>query len=68
MNEEKYIELFLNEVSSNNTNYVKAKNCYLVAIKMILEELEHHYKGNSAIDGEKFWNNQLKKYQNDKIG
>jgi hypothetical protein len=67
-NREKMIELFLNEVSSQNTNFVKAKNCYLLGIKMILEELEHHYKGNSAIDGEKYWKNQLKKYENDKIG
>lgn len=64
-NREKYIELFLNEIAKVGTDYQKAKKCYLIASKMILEELDTQFQGFASADREQFWNNEVKKYEND---
>jgi hypothetical protein len=64
-NREKYIELFLNEVAKVGTDYQKAKKCYAIAGKMILEELDTQFQGFACSDREQFWINEVKKYEND---
>jgi len=62
---EKYIEQYLNIVSSENPSQKdleKAKECYILGIKILLEEMDSQFLGWLTHDREEFWKNQIKKY------
>jgi len=63
--QEKYIELFLNEIAKVGTDYQKAKKCYAIAAKMVLEEVDTQFQGFASFDREYFWKQQIKKFEND---
>lgn len=60
---EKYIEEYLNIVSKDHTNdHEKAKECYILGIKILLEEMDGQFLGWLTKDREEFWKNQINKY------
>jgi hypothetical protein len=64
---EKYIEQYLNIVSDENPSHKdiqKAKECYILGIKILLEEMDSHFLGWLTKDREEFWKNQINKYGN----
>ena len=62
---EKYIEQFINiiaEEEPTQKSYEKAKECYVLAIKILLEEMDSNFQGWLTTDREHFWKSQINKY------
>lgn len=62
---EKYIEQYLNIVGGDTPtikDHEKAKECYILAIQILLQELDDQFKGWLTTDREHFWKSEIKKY------
>lgn len=60
---EKYIEEYLNILAKKHKNdHQKAKECYLLAINIIMKEFDDHFQGWLTTDREHFWKSEIKKY------
>jgi hypothetical protein len=55
---ELYLEQYINIVSKDNPNpkdYETAKQCYDLAITILLNELDHNFQGWLTTDRESYW-------------